>query len=233
MRRLTRTVRPWRPWPAAFTLVELVVVIGLVVVLAALVLGVGMAVMEGSETRQTNLVLTLLDAAVGEFEATGERQVSFGVDGQPGGNEVYELQHPPTVEDADLVTLTREYVAVLARPAAVREMLAQIDDDFVERIQGAGDQMVIKDAWDAPVIAVLAGREWARGFDDPALRDEDGTLRTEIELRFGPARDRRTYFISAGPDGKFGSTDAAAPQAERDLARDNLYSYAPAPPPQP
>jgi hypothetical protein len=59
------------------------------------------------------------------------------------------------------------------------------------------------------------------------LRDPDGTIRNDLELRCGIAANRQICFVSAGPDGSFG--DLTAPPDTDDFvsAEDNVYSYEP------
>ena len=66
-----------------FTLVEMTIVIGIVILLAGLTLAVTVSVVQGSEVRQTELTIRLLDSAIQEWEAQADRQVTYGIDGQP------------------------------------------------------------------------------------------------------------------------------------------------------
>lgn len=106
--------------------------------------------------------------------------------------------------------------------------------------QNIDGELAILDAWGTPIRVVHPGREWiAAGpgvlMPDPVtLRDEDGTLRTEYELRYGVCTGRNVAFVSAGPDKKFGDLHlsvagvgglSAAAKAEADQAADNIYSY--------
>jgi type II secretory pathway pseudopilin PulG len=195
-----------------------VVVIALIVLLAALVLGVGTAVVKGSETRQTTLLLAQLDTAAKEWRAQSDRDVAYGPGVPP-----YELnQVPLNDDDATAEALTLEYFAILERVNAVREALATVNGDLVTRID-VGDPPVPRlrfvDAWDAPIVVVLPGRPWVQGSDLPALRDADATILTPLEARLGSARNRQAYFVSRGPDGQLGdvATDVAHTQ-------DNLSS---------
>ena len=52
-----------------------------------------------------------------------------------------------------------------------------------------------------------------------------------LERRLGFARNRQTYFVSAGPDGRFGDVSVSGDLL--DQSRDNIYSYQPDLPPQP
>lgn len=61
----------------AFTLLELLVVIGIIVLLAGLVLAVSSSVIRASEERATQNTLTVLDTALEEFERTLDRKVTY------------------------------------------------------------------------------------------------------------------------------------------------------------
>ncbi|MCH2144869.1 MAG: hypothetical protein MK082_06950, partial [Phycisphaerales bacterium] len=60
-----------------FTLLELVIVVGVIIVLMSLVLGVGSIVVAQSENRQLNAVMTIVDSAIAEFEAQTGRPIVF------------------------------------------------------------------------------------------------------------------------------------------------------------
>ncbi|MFM7135392.1 MAG: type II secretion system protein, partial [Planctomycetota bacterium] len=61
----------------AFTLLELLVVIGIVVLLAGLVLAVSSSVIRASEERATRNTLTVLDTALEEYERTLDRRITY------------------------------------------------------------------------------------------------------------------------------------------------------------
>jgi type II secretory pathway pseudopilin PulG len=84
---------------AAFTLVEMVIVIGVIILLAALTLAVSVAVVEGSEVRQTESTIQLLDTAMREWEALADRKIQYGAVGEPFPGASYEVEQSP---DADL-----------------------------------------------------------------------------------------------------------------------------------
>ena len=75
----SKTVQRARGTAGGFTLVEMVIVIGVIILLAALTLSVSVAVVEGSEVRQTENTIRLLTAALQEWEAQADRKVSYGV----------------------------------------------------------------------------------------------------------------------------------------------------------
>lgn len=222
----------------SFTLVEVVVVIALIVLLSALVLGVGTAVVKGSENRQAVLLLTQLDTAAKEWQAQSDREIAYGIDNEPFNGARYELTQP-VASDLDLAAdpgwekvqeLVRKYFAIVDRVAAARQIMATIDSESLRRVPDADNSGVFwlefHDAWDGVIVVVPPGRTW-QASDTGYVRDADGTIRTALEERMGYARNRQTYFVSSGPDGKFGDVAASPDTIEYERTRDNLFSYEP------
>jgi prepilin-type N-terminal cleavage/methylation domain-containing protein len=228
----------------AFTLLEMMIVIGVVLLLAGLSLSVGVAVIEQSERRQTEAVLQMLDTAVKEWEVTADRKLLWW---QTGDDLGVKARADVRADTREIMIIT-EVLDVISRPAAVREILAGIDPDLVYVYQrrtatpwlkhGPDGRFVgsltVLDAWGKPIYATHPGRVWteADGQGSYALdHDDDGTIRTYNEKRYGVAPNRQVVFVSAGPDGRFGLPDefpdlgpgehAAAIETAR---RDNLYS---------
>ncbi len=207
-----------------FTLVEVVVVIALIVLLSALVLGVGTAVVKSSEGRQTVLLLNQLDSAAKEWRLQADRDIELP---EPAAADLDDLENPA----GSLELYLNRYFHLLQRPAALRDMLSKLNTDFATRFTYQDpnepghslETLRVVDAWDTGILVVLCGRTWVQG--DAAPRDTDGTIRTDLEGRLGFARNRQTYFVSAGPDGKFGEVSAAG--AAFDQTRDNIYSQTP------
>src|SRR5687768_4208415 len=74
-----------------FTLIEMMVVIGIIVMLVGLTIAVGTSIHAKAEVSQTEHMLTTLDQALREWELTAERQISYGTNGDPpGSNAVYD-----------------------------------------------------------------------------------------------------------------------------------------------
>ena len=245
----------------AFTLVEIVVVISLILFLLGLTLSVSTIVIERSEIRQTEITIRLLDTALQEREALADRQITWG------RGAVYDMQEDPTYPGKSLpddVFIISELLDTLRRAAQVKDILARIDPEFVHTYQPGsrspyppwirdpaqedavdnkwgvqhGPQppsLAIIDAWDTPIYPMHPGPLWDAVLTpyspDPDL---DGTARIYNEGEYGIARNRRIYFVSAGPDGRFGRTvefpglggDELSQAIEKARA-DNIYSYQP------
>jgi prepilin-type N-terminal cleavage/methylation domain-containing protein len=222
-----------------FTLVEMVIVIGVIVLLAALTLSVSVAVVQGSEVRQTENTIRLLTAALQEWEAQADRKITYGIYDQPyGQGEQYEIHQPVYSGDLDQFldeshVATRWLFSIISRPSSVKQILAQVDPEFVvqdtvtDNIGNEFDTFVFSDAWGKPIIAVFPGRTWADGFDPVLDRDQDGTLRTPIEKVCGVTTNRQICFVSGGPDGSYGDLTAPPDTDDHEQAEDNLYSYEP------
>ncbi len=231
-----------------FTIIELVVALGVVLLLAGLTASVGVAVVEKSERSRTDTVLRLLDAATGEWEVTADRKLRWWQvgDPNPGAADVHV--------DTEEVLIITEILDVVTRAPAARDVVAQIEPRLVhtyqagqyppwidhprqrsqidDRFDGA---VTVLDAWGKPIYATHPGRLWTEQDGQaqpyPLLRDADGTIRTINEKRYGIAPNRRVVYVSAGPDGYFGF-DGEFPHlggAERSEAvtqarQDNLYS---------
>lgn len=210
---------------AGFSLVELVVVVGIIIVLVGLTVAVLTSLTRGSESRTTANLLTLLDSAYAEWRISSERDVSYGVDGQPQAGVVYEIQQaipsspPGTGIDHEP---TDELLAILNRHAPARQILANLSGDLLRK-HDPSDELTVFDAWETEIITVFPGRLWVSG--DPGTPDTDGTIRTPFEQVFGACVNRRIRFVSAGPDGRFGDLSAAVGTPLYEETKDNIYSY--------
>ncbi len=229
-----------------FSLVEMTVVTGVIVLLAGLTMSAGTAVVRHSEQRVTATALTQLDAAVREWELQADRklrwwQMYYDDPRSYAGSDV----HSPTRE----VLIVTEILEAIRNTEAVGQILARIDpelvyqyqtddnaswlDDPVEKSQ-VNSQFVggltVLDAWGTPIYATHPGSLWT---SDPFMtffeweRDADGTIRTYNEEAYGIAPNRSIVFVSAGPDQRFGLQDEFPPQeteAMQEARRDNIYS---------
>lgn len=69
----------------AFTLIELMVSIVIIAILAAITLSIGSAVLGSADVRRTQDMLSLLDAALVEYQAQVGRPLTYGEGDGPGG----------------------------------------------------------------------------------------------------------------------------------------------------
>jgi prepilin-type N-terminal cleavage/methylation domain-containing protein len=235
---------------SGFTIIEMVVVIAVILVLVALTVTVGVSVLRRAEVRDTETVVRLLDEALAEWQVQAGRQLRYGRENEPcNRGERYELRQRLAAGDspseADMLEemheTTDDLISLMMRVDVVKDFIARIDPRFVEWNE-EDEVHHFRDAWDGDIFAVLAGRPYdancapsSDGGTSGYWRDPDGTIRTPFENWFGVAADRRIFFVSAGPSGRFGNLRLNRTQAEingneawtRDVsdASDNVYSY--------
>jgi prepilin-type N-terminal cleavage/methylation domain-containing protein len=228
-----------------FTLVEVMVAIGVIVFLVGLTVSVSVAVAERSARMQTETTLQLLHQAMQEWEATADRQLTWwsykNPDDDPQTRDLHEI-HSDTPE----TLIITEMLDVITAVPSVRQMIGQIEPDFLYTYQegtypawitqdqthaAAAQQaldsrfvgsLTVLDAWGMPIYATHPGRVWTRAPADAQFGpDDDGTIHTYNEDRYGVCRNRVIRFVSAGPDRDFGHLYLPDDKA----VRDNLYSY--------
>ena len=213
----------------AFTLIELVVVISIILLLVGLTMSVGLAVRSQSETRQTENVLILLDQAVKQWQIAADRQLSWGMNDTPVG-AVYDVEGEdtggsPIPADVQLIQLLER----IRTNSAARDILAQIDDDFLQQEEENNVTFLkLVDPWGNQIRLIHPGRlPDPDNYPGETVGDIDGTIRTPDETTYGIALNRILLFFSAGPDGKFGNLDPDSSDFDPDSAADNVYSYKP------
>ena len=214
----------------AFSLVEMVIVIGIIVLLVGLTVAVLTSLTRGSESRRTQDMLTLIDTAYQEWKNVSERDITYGIADQPQVGMTYEIDQdtavgspPGTGDDHEA---TDEVLSDLLANAQSKTILANIDSELLRTPTPAHpDEPNLQDAWETEVITVFPGRLWVSGFDPAVNKDIDGTIRTEFEVAFGVCQNRRIRFVSAGPDGRFGDVSAAEATPAKNDTKDNVYSY--------
>lgn len=217
--RRRRTVR-------SFTLIELVVVIGLILILVGLTMAVGVAIRAQSETRQTENVLILLDQAVKQWEIAADRQLSWGIEDVPFVGVVYDIAADELAEFQLTQLLGR-----ISTNQSARDILAQIDNDFLQQyVEDDVTFLKLVDPWGMQMCLIHPGRAVNTNppfNDNPDDADLDGTIRTDHEKDFGIAANRILLFVSAGPDGEFGDLSADPNSDDFKQTQDNVYSYQP------
>lgn len=227
-----------------FSLVELLVVIGVISVLAGLILAAGAAVVERSEVKRAENMLALLDTAMSEWEKTSGRTLTWGTDGEPPGSH-YDLQAEPA--DMPEILVISEVLQTIERSTEVRAVLAKFKDEALYRYE-AGEYpdwidapieknvmddrfdgaLTILDPWGTPIYATHPGRIHNPDlFQEDAGRppNPDGTVQTYNEEIYGVTVNRRMAFVSAGPDRAFGNMWAIPGTELYEQTLDNIFSY--------
>lgn len=212
-----------------FSLLELTIVIGIIVLLAALVLAVGTGLLTQSDARETRAGMELLQTSIDEWEQSTGRSFTYGTDGQPVSSARYDIQE--NLADGLILEqlLSENY---LGGAEGSRTILARIDRNLLRVRPGTNPprtQMV--DTWENPIVVVFPGRLLRPGSldagPDSQIAKLDGTIVTDQEKRLGICRNRRLLLVSAGPDGLLGDFTASATSAARKASEDNIYSYEP------
>jgi prepilin-type N-terminal cleavage/methylation domain-containing protein len=213
-----------------FTLVELLVVIGIIATLAALVVAVGSGVLTRGERTLTESAVTTLEMAIVELEQGRGQPLTFNrrtsvtdetkQDGLPF-RDVDELP-PGFVNEAYIMP---RLVALLAANPACWSELSAISPDLLRRerrtwADGVTTEWNLRDAWGEQLAVVPCGRaatrseiraarEASRGGGSTRGADplgigidlDDGTVRTTDEWSLNTGTvGRRWLFLSRGPD---------------------------------
>jgi len=210
-----RRSRRWRRRrPAAFTLVEMIITIGVIVILTALTVSATVALSRRSEVTQTEQMLRLLDMAVQEWETKADRKITWGRDDQPYTGATYDMKH-----DTSHVFTATEVLRRIRTSDTVRSFLAQIQGEFLYTYDSEGvippwlpatpdgddpdpngpaarasylagnwdGELAVLDAWGLPVRAVHPGRvaDYNAFGDDPNDADPDGTIKLNDPNAYG------------------------------------------------
>jgi prepilin-type N-terminal cleavage/methylation domain-containing protein len=240
-----------------FTLIEMMIVIGIIALLAALTLGISNIVLRNSEISRTRDVLTLFDMALQEWELEIGRSITYKGAGIPIGT-IYDMDadfppDPPlsaytelpdpdfnSVNTGDIPFETmnnriEHLFLVLMQSEAAAEILSKIlPGNFDEE-----NNNLVVDSWGNAIGIVFPGRPLSgSGLFDMFAKDESGdlTIREIAEDGLGSCINLRPYFVSAGPDGTWGYRYQAVmfngapdpPDLDNwESSLDNVYSYEP------
>lgn len=246
----------------AFTVLELVIVIGVILVLMSLALTVTSVVLAANDRRSVQSTFVLLDQAITSWESQAGREMTagrranppgtptvpdftLGTNGPTAGFEIYEENFTSTYSICivlERLATTPDSAEIISRiPSTAIRFVPLNGTNAVEPLptnwtgttpQQDPNQMPpyasvreIFDPWNRRIGVIFPGRaatkaEIAAAVTNPTLIDvEDGSVRTTDEHYLGICRNRKMCFVSAGPDGDFGTS------------ADNIYSYEPLPRP--
>jgi len=196
---LPRRNTPCRP---AFTLIELLIVVGIIGILMAIGLMVGNRVRSGGQDRLTQDIIRALDSAVVEYEAvkselppsrltvgSGAGRVEYPIiDGRRDGAGYDQVNDPPT---GSIARFTAAIAAVPQAQAALTAIASRgaagksyakravIEENVtVDGKKTDVEGQEILDAWGRPIRAVAPGYDggWGKYFDGASMKTRDNLL---------------------------------------------------------
>lgn len=225
----------------AFTLVEILVVLGIILLLLTLVVSVSSALVKRAERSQVDSAFTVVESAIAEWEAQYGRPLTFGTMNQPAGY-VYDIME---LSPANGRYINVFLTTLLAQNEKCRAILATVPGDLLreDKTTSPGTNLTISpgniyapsvkprselvDTWGNRIAMVCPGRTWKVG--DAGLPDGDGTIRTADENALGVCENRRILMISSGPDGLLGTETGLSAAQRAEAVSDNIFNYEPLP----
>ncbi len=168
---------------SAFTLIEIMIVIGIIALLAALTLGISSSVLRNAEKRKTEDALKILTMALQEWELERGRPMTYQGYGCPDDNgapmnpRVYsydivtdEILTVPAFGDGDwsdtkelmmnvsMIRRNTQLALLLKASTAAKEVLSKISPDLWKVSDEDGENLLV-DAWGNPLGVVFPGAE--------------------------------------------------------------------------
>ncbi len=234
-----------------FTLLEMLTVVAIILVLVGLIGGVGIKVLRGQKVSQTQNLLLTLDRALDEYITANRGAIPRYIVGDASTNQYHEV--PGKNHDVSDSKFFEDYAGEKKNP---RRPDAAV---FIKQALGAGEVSAIIQGIPAQFLFLTRGGEGGRettGNQDltPSVidswgernwpTDDNGNLwditRQQViyfvhpdnrlaQDLYGQCVNRRPYFLSAGPDLKYGlgseGASGAAQEEIEALVADNIYSY--------
>lgn len=237
-----------------FTLVELLVVIGIIAILASMVLAVSGGVLATSERKQVEDTFTLLNKAIQEMELTRGQELVFKRFGED--LKFFDVEEiDPNSKPTPKAYIMPKLLALLRSNDRSREFINKINPDFLKRIEKPSsplfpnENLDLVDPWGNRIAVVPCGRPatereirsaYRTGDSvkpDPEAADiplklgidsVDRTVRTFDETILGVCSGRRWTFCSMGPDGRMGypEWDLKRTPTQRDGNSDGIDDWA-------
>ncbi len=242
---------PQRTIGTGFTLLEIMVAIGIIALLAAITLSLSNSIMRKAEERQTKDVLRLLKLALVEWEIASDGKLTFEDYTYVGNCQDCTFD---VTNDGSLASPTfgligvangimqtamekrlQQTVQVIRQIESSDNILLKLtDDNFIEDTEGTS---ILVDSWGTPIGVIFPGQYYADTSELAFAQDESGdlTIRDQAEDGLGSCMNKEPIFVSAGPDRTWGyrfqsnggyDNDALA-KALWEASLDNLYSYDP------
>lgn len=219
----------------AFTLIEMLVVIGLVVVLGSLTLVVGSAIMTQGKVRNTQAILANLDAALTEFESetganpawTGKgsgvsnpRRRYWPASGYSRGGTIRPevavfLADAQGIEGVDSIIKAIPPDRMMPRIELYQQYAAEGQQSLTGEVRPEDTRLTVCDAWGMEILYIHPRNTE----NNPDIGSGDGAIEV-----YGSTVNDRPYFLSAGPD-MYYADQLTDDERDDKAAFDNLYSY--------
>jgi len=245
---------PQRTIYTAFTLLEIMVAIGIIALLAAITLNLSNSIMRKADERQTKDVLRLVKLALVEWEIASDGKLtfedftyvdncdfcSFDVlnDGLLASPTFGLFGVANDIMQAAMQNRIIQTVQVIRQIESSDNILLELTgDNFIEDTEGA---RILVDSWGTPIGVIFPGQYYADSSEVLEFaQDESGdlTIRDQAEDGLGSCMNKEPIFVSAGPDRTWGYRFQynEGPGSEDDVlakelwgaSLDNIYSYDP------